>query len=112
MSHAIELVGWDDSISKDLFRPRAASRDGAWIMKNSWCLDGFEGYFYISYDTKLREVIGYDYGKKQDYQNLYFYDAEIRSWIIDDREPGYNEAIAVFPVKKANEKGIWIFKSC
>ena len=48
-NHAIVIVGWDDTISKSNFR--GATRDGAWIIKNSfgsyWSGDG---YFYISYD--------------------------------------------------------------
>lgn len=48
-NHAVAIVGWDDSISKDNFP--GASRNGAWIVKNSWGTEwGNNGFFYISYD--------------------------------------------------------------
>ena len=48
-NHEILVVGWDDTISKDKFLN--ATRDGAWIVKNSWGTDwGDRGYFYVSYD--------------------------------------------------------------
>ncbi|MBR2827961.1 MAG: Ig-like domain-containing protein [Bacilli bacterium] len=48
-NHEILVVGWDDSIPKDKFLN--ATRDGAWIVKNSWG-DKWtdDGYFYVSYD--------------------------------------------------------------
>ena len=50
-NHGVVLVGWDDSISKNLFN--GATRDGAWIVKNSWGSTwggNHNGLFYISYD--------------------------------------------------------------
>ena len=59
-SHASVLVGWDDNFSKENFvegmRPKY---DGAWLVKNSWGTDygsqaeGYEGYFWMSYETNL-----------------------------------------------------------
>ncbi|MCR4581552.1 MAG: C1 family peptidase [Bacilli bacterium] len=47
-NHGVTIVGWDDSISRTKF---GASRDGAWIVKNSWGKTwGNQGYFYVSYD--------------------------------------------------------------
>ncbi len=64
--HAVAIVGWDDSISKENFkayeekypgkcflpsRMQLPHRDGAFICKNSWGPDKCDkGYFYISYD--------------------------------------------------------------
>ena len=65
-NHAVTVVGWDDSIAKNLFSPDKPSKPGAWICKNSWgtgCFDN--GYCYISYeDTTLLS------------NHIYFYDAE------------------------------------
>lgn len=57
-NHAVLLVGWDDSYSKDNFLITPPG-DGAFILKNSWGTDfGDEGYLYISYyDTQF--VRGY-----------------------------------------------------
>ncbi|MBQ2061430.1 MAG: InlB B-repeat-containing protein, partial [Oscillospiraceae bacterium] len=50
--HDVTVVGWDDSYAKENFnqgyRP---TKDGAWIVKNSWGTDiGNDGYFYVSYE--------------------------------------------------------------
>ena len=48
-NHEVLVVGWDDSISKDKFLN--ATRDGAWIVKNSWGEKWTDdGYFYVSFD--------------------------------------------------------------
>ncbi len=62
-NHAVTIVGWDDTYSKDNFlKDHQPEHDGAWIVKNSWGssaeefpnngggwgVDG-EGYFYLSY---------------------------------------------------------------
>ena len=48
-NHAVTVVGWDDNLSKELFKNPPPS-DGAWIIKNSWGTDiGEEGYCYVSY---------------------------------------------------------------
>lgn len=61
-NHAVLLVGWDDSYSKDNFLITPPG-DGAFILKNSWGTSfGDEGYLYISYyDTQFvrdRPAIG------------------------------------------------------
>ena len=51
-NHAVLLVGWDDNYPKENF-VKMPSRDGAWIIKNSWGEKwGDGGYFYVSYDEK------------------------------------------------------------
>ena len=49
--HEVLLAGWDDKFSRKNFKPEP-SRDGAWLVKNSWgTMRGSEdGYFWMSYD--------------------------------------------------------------
>lgn len=56
-NHAVTIVGWDDTYSKDNFWGNP-DIDGAWIVKNSWGESwGDDGYFYVSYcDRKLAQV--------------------------------------------------------
>lgn len=53
-NHAVTIIGWDDSIPASKFGG-SPSRNGAWIVKNSWGSEfGQNGYFYISYgDLKV-----------------------------------------------------------
>ena len=51
-NHGVVIVGWDDNISKSKFK--GATRNGAWIVKNSWgSAWSKDGYFYISYDDNF-----------------------------------------------------------
>ena len=53
-NHAISIVGWDDNYSKDNFNANIRpSKNGAWLIKNSWGDYNSEGgYFWISYEDK------------------------------------------------------------
>lgn len=73
INHAVTIVGWDNSYSKDNFPEGSQPEgDGAWIAKNSYgSADGTfpneydwgdEGYFYISYyDRSLALAESFDY---------------------------------------------------
>lgn len=70
--HAVTIVGYDDRISKDNFA--YASRDGAFIVKNSWGEEfGDNGYFYISYDDLriCRNITGFKGISVNEYDHIY-----------------------------------------
>ncbi len=74
-NHAVTLVGYDDTISRSLFSPNTPSRNGAWIIKNSWgASNGENGYYYLSYDMPLDTITAYDLTINDTYDYNYFYD--------------------------------------
>ena len=98
--HAATIVGWDDDYDKNKFGPTKPSRNGAWIVKNSWGTNKFDsGYFYLSYDSKIFDIVAFDYVNKNKYQNIYYYDGMAR--INGSEEIGTKKVAAIFPVKKA-----------
>ena len=81
--HAVTIVGWSDSFSKNNFSTTPPG-DGAFIIKNSWgtladwgSVKNDNGYFYVSY---YDSNIGYDMNtlftaeNPNDYTNIYQYD--------------------------------------
>lgn len=78
MGHQVAVVGWDDDISANLFTPRSASRDGAWLIRDSWgptAHGAGRGYFWLSYDSPLVDCVAYDFGN-QKYDYNYYYDSD------------------------------------
>lgn len=93
ITHAVCIVGWDDSYSKSNFiAGHQPEQDGAWIVKNSWGsveeqfpnggnwgLDG-TGYFYLSYyDKSIQAPESFNfytetYGQSADYYLINQYD--------------------------------------
>ena len=71
ISHAITLIGWDDTIPANKFQPKSASVDGGWIVKNSY--DSCP-YFYLSYDSSIGNVCGFKYANKSEFDYNYFFD--------------------------------------
>ena len=82
--HAVTIVGWDDSFSKNNFSTTPPG-DGAFIIKNSWGttaadwgnVNNDNGYFYVSY---YDSNVGYDMNtyftaeNPNNYKNIYQYD--------------------------------------
>lgn len=107
--HAVTVVGWDDTFSKENF-PVEAPGDGAWLVRNSWGDDGesFEGYFWMSYYEETLQNAAYAFsfvgkGDDQYYENNYQYDgSEYSDSYTGDGDTV--EAANVFKAKKANEQ--------
>ncbi len=71
ISHAMTIVGWDDTIPASNFRPKTASQNGGWIIKNSY---NSLPYFYLSYDSAIGNTCGFKYANKSEFDFNYFYD--------------------------------------
>lgn len=80
ISHAMTIVGWDDTIPANNFQPKVARQNGGWIIKNSY---NSLPYFYLSYDSAIGNTCGFKYANKSEFDFNYFYDnvsdAPIRS---------------------------------
>lgn len=75
-NHAVTLVGWDDSYSRDNFTTRP-DNDGAWLVKNSWgTAFGRQGFFWLSYEDKSisKEACAYEAEPAGHTDNIYQYD--------------------------------------
>ncbi len=77
-SHVVAIVGWDDSFSKDNFNPRMQpENDGSWLCKNSWgensgsTSEGYEGYFWMSYETNTLGISGFCMQSVEEFDNIY-----------------------------------------
>ncbi len=99
--HVITIVGWDDNIPASNYSPQAKI-NGGWICKNSWGLRNQEnGYFYMSYDSYISDLIAYQYmNGSATYDNNYYYDAPVGDGLVKDIT-GIKKGISIFPVKKA-----------
>ena len=102
-NHAITVVGWDDSYSKNNFLTKP-DKDGAWLCKNSWGpYFGKDGYFYISYyDTSFNNgnVSAFAGRPAEEGENNYYYSGgvEIGAYM-------YTKGVAQCYEAKANPDG-------
>lgn len=71
ISHAMTIVGWDDTIPASNFQPKTASQNGGWIIKNSY---NSLPYFYLSYDSAVGNTCGFKYANRSEFDFNYFYD--------------------------------------
>lgn len=96
--HAVTIVGWDDTISKNAY-PLASAMDGGWIVKNSWGTAHAEGdgYFAMSYDTPIKDTYAFDFAPKEKYDYNYHYDSYT---LKEDYLMNNVPAAAIFPTRK------------
>lgn len=76
-NHAITIVGWDDNYSRSNFGSVKPSKNGAWIVKNSYGTEfGDRGYNYVSYeDASLAEMMAVEaVPASEQYDNNYQHD--------------------------------------
>lgn len=103
-NHAVTIVGWDDTFSKEKFNPENKPiHDGAYIVLNSWGNNfGENGYFYVSYDDKTIEksVCGINEIEEisdKSYDKIYEYDPLGMTLNIDARDnEGYKVEKSIF----------------
>ena len=76
--HAVSLVGWDDNFSRDNFcEEMRPENDGAWLIKNSWgtglgsSVEGYEGYFWMSYETAVNGYSQFVVQDAEEFDNIY-----------------------------------------
>lgn len=100
-SHVVAIVGWDDSFSRDNFNPLMQPKnDGAWLCKNSWgeencsTAKGYEGYFWMSYDTDIYSLSQFVMESTDEFDNIHQLQATAGDSISAD------EASNVFTAQK------------
>ena len=83
-NHTSIIIGWDDTIKTSSFHPYQPENDGAWIIKNSWGDDFYQIHmvnnttaYYISYEQPIGGLYIADVAKREDYQNIYYYDGDV-----------------------------------
>lgn len=117
-NHAVTIVGWDDTISRDNFKSTDSNGkvyvpegDGAWLIKNSWGSYNYRtngGYMWISYydlSANSGNATYYEVAKKDSYDYNYQYDGntEIGYGLIGSTGLDFilaNKYANVFTVKK------------
>lgn len=73
--HVVTIVGWDDTIPKEKFGPEQPSKDGAWIVRNSWgAYRHSGGYYYLSYEFLIGDGTSMELVSGDTWDNNYYYD--------------------------------------
>lgn len=77
--HACTLIGWDDTIPAEKFVPDGASRDGGWLVKNSY--SSCE-YFWLSYDNTSTNTYAFTFAPADKYDFNYYYDGNMDDFAL------------------------------
>lgn len=99
IAHAITLIGWDDTLDKSLFRPGTVTRNGGWLVKNSY---QDNPYFYLTYDSKIVATTAWSftYQPKEAYDYNYYYDNSVDDFTLKKPKSVAN----VYQAKKETEE--------
>lgn len=111
-NHAVTIIGWDDSFSKDNFKT-APQGDGAWLVRNSWGGEsggiwGYNGYFWMSYyDCGLLKgekssdpkVYAFVFDTADNFDNNYQYDGSMYDNTVTDNDASVVRMANVFTAK-------------
>lgn len=86
INHAVMIVGWDDSFSRENFSSSESLRpsgNGAWLVRNSWGstwpYPNGDGYFWMSYEQYISMIAAMISGKAE--KNLKHYGYDALGWI-------------------------------
>lgn len=78
MGHVVTVIGWDDNFSREYFHEEMRPKnDGAWLCKNSWgeesgcSVDGYEGCFWMSYETYIQYFSQFEVQGVDNFDNIY-----------------------------------------
>lgn len=109
--HASFIVGWDDTVDKNLFNntTKPAAHNGAWIVKNSYGAESFiDGYFYLSYDSVLYEITAFEMMSADEYDWCYNYSDKVYTTAsyseCSPTDEQNAEFAAVYQAKKGDEE--------
>ncbi len=96
--HAITLIGWDDTLDKSLFKPGTVTRNGGWLVKNSY---NDNPYFYLTYESKIAATTAWSftYQKKEAYDYNYYYDNSVDDFSLRKTKTAAN----VYQAKKETD---------
>lgn len=85
--HACTIIGWNDNIAADSFVPGGATRNGGWLVKNSY--NSLE-YFYLSYDNTSTNVYAFTYAPVEKYDYNYYYDGSLEDFALRNDKTAAN----------------------